>query len=227
MSPVTWQDLCLDALDVEAQSRFWAAVTGLTVVGPVEHRRLEGPTPRHTVWVNEVDRPHRVKNRIHPDVDCGSVDDLVALGATVVLPAAESGFAWTQMADPEGNEFCAFERTPDRLPDYRLHGLGVDCVDAERLAHWWGELFGVAPVAETGDHGDAWWTITGAASDARMTLDFGDVPEPRSEPHRVHWDVVGSVDDLLARGASYAWEQPDWTVLTDPEGNEFCVFAPR
>jgi hypothetical protein len=38
------------------------------------------------------------------------VEDLTALVATVVLPASESGFPWTVMADPEGNEFCVFER---------------------------------------------------------------------------------------------------------------------
>ena len=117
MSTVTWKDLCLDALDVEAQSQFWAAVSGLRVAGPTEHRRLEGPTPRHTVWINQVDRPHVVKNRLHLDVDCAAVDDLVALGAVVEAPAAETGLGWTRMADPEGNEFCAFERGAGRLPD--------------------------------------------------------------------------------------------------------------
>jgi catechol 2,3-dioxygenase-like lactoylglutathione lyase family enzyme len=223
---VTWQDLCLDALDVDAQSRFWAAVTGLEVAGAVEHRHLEGPTPRHRIWVNEVDRPHVVKNRLHLDVDCACVADLVAIGATVLLPAAESGFAWTQMADPEGNEFCAFERAPDRLPEYRLHGIGIDCVDPEAQARWWGDLLGVAPVRESGDHDDAWWTITGAAVDDRMTLDFAAVPEPRTVPNRVHWDVVGEVGAVLARGATHLWDEPSWTVLADPEGNEFCVFPP-
>ena len=225
---VTWQDLCFDAEDVDRQSRFWADVLGLTVAGPLEHRRLEGETPRHTVWINEVDRPHRVKNRIHPDLDAGSVDQLVALGATIVAPAEETGFAWTQMADPEGNEFCAFERRGEGLPSYRLHGLGVDCADPEAQARWWGELFGVEPQHQTGDHGDEWWTLTGAAVDRRMTLDFGAVPEPRDpdEPNRVHWDVVGDVDQLLARGATHLWDQPSWTVLADPEGNEFCVFPP-
>ncbi len=227
MSIVTWQDLCLDALDVDAQSRFWAAVGWLDVVGPVEHRRLEGPTPRHTVWVNEVDRPHVVKNRLHLDVDCASVDDLVALGARVLAPAAETGLGWTVMADPEDNEFCAFVRGPGRVPAYRLHGIGVDCVDAELLARWWGEVFGVDPVHEKGEDGAGWWTLTGVAADDRMTLDFNAVPEPRTVPNRVHWDVVGLVDDLLARGATYLWEQPHWTVLADPEDNEFCVFPPR
>ncbi|MDO9455678.1 VOC family protein [Nocardioides sp.] len=222
---VTWQDLCIDALDVGAQSRFWAAVSGLGVAGPVVHRRLEGPTPRHMLWVNRVDRPHRVKNRVHLDIDCGSVDELVALGARVLAPSAETGLGWTLMADPEDNEFCAFVRAPDAVPDYRIHGIGVDCVDPAAQARWWGERFGVEPTHE-GEEGDDWWTLTGVAVDDRMTLDFNAVPEPRTEPNRVHWDVVGSVDELRSHGATFLWKQPSWTVLADPEGNEFCVFPP-
>ncbi len=69
------------------------------------------------------------------------------------------------------------------------------------------------------------WTLTGVAVDERMTLDFAPVPEPRTEPNRLHWDVVGRVDELITRGATRLWDQPRWTVLADPEGNEFCVFT--
>ena len=222
MALVTWQDLCVDALDVGAQARFWAAVSGLEVAEAEPPARLAGATPRHTLWVNPVDRPHRTKNRTHLDVDCGSVDELVALGARVLAASSETGFGWTLMADPEDNEFCAFVRSADRLPDYRIHGIGIDCADPEMLARWWGDLFGAAP-----EHDTTYdvWTLTGVAVDQRMTLDFAQVPEPRTEPNRLHWDVVGRVDELIARGATRLWDQPRWTVLADPEGNEFCVFA--
>jgi hypothetical protein len=223
VSLVTWQDLCIDAIDVETQSQFWSSVSGLELADVESPARLHGPTPRHTLWVNPVDRPHRVKNRVHLDVDCSSVAALVALGATVLAPSSETGLGWTVMADPEGNEFCAFVRRPDELPDYRLHGIGIDCQDAEAQARWWGEAFGAEPAYQP-EH-DV-WTLTGVAVDDRMTLDFAPVPEPRTEPNRVHWDVKGPVPDLLARGATHLWDQPHWTVLADPEGNEFCVFPP-
>jgi catechol 2,3-dioxygenase-like lactoylglutathione lyase family enzyme len=223
MTLVTWQDLCIDALDVDIQTRFWAAASGLEVAEVAAPARLSGATPRHTLWVNQVDRPHLVKNRVHLDLDCASVDELVALGASVLAPSSETGFGWTVMADPESNEFCAFVRPPDRLPDYRLHGIGIDCRDPEATARWWGAAFGVEPTHEAGQDR---WTLTGVAADDRMTLDFAPVPEPRTVPNRVHWDVVGRVDDLVAHGAVHLWEQPGWTVLADPEGNEFCVFPP-
>jgi hypothetical protein len=59
-----------------------------------------------------------------------------------------------------------------------------------------------------------------------MTLDFNAVPEPRTEPNRLHWDVQGRVDELLVRGATHLWDGGRWTVLADPEGNEFCVIPP-
>ncbi len=156
-------------------------------------------------------------------LDVASVDDLVGLGATVTAAAEETGLGWSRMADPEGNDFCAFVRLPGRLPDHRVHGVGVDCRDAESQARWWGDLFGAEPTYES-QH-DC-WTLTGVAVDERMTLDFATVPESRREPNRVHWDVQADVDALLARGATRLWEQPWWTVLGDPEGNQFCVFAP-
>lgn len=50
--------------------------------------------------------------------------------------------------------------------------------------------------------------------------------------NRVHWDVIlvdASVDALVAAGAAVvrpADHEIRWTVLADPEGNEFCAFAP-
>lgn len=223
MSLVTWKDLCVDAIDAETMSRFWAAVSGLAVSGSGAPVALCGPTSRHTLWVNEVDRARRAKNRVHLDVYCAEVDELVALGASVTAAAEETGLGWSRMADPEGNDFCAFVRPPERLTDYRLHGIGIDCRDAESQARWWGDLFGADPAYDA-EH-DV-WTLTGVAVDEQMTLDFASVPEPRAEPNRVHWDVQGDVAELLNRGATHLWDQSHWSVLADPEGNEFCVFAP-
>ncbi|WP_139984260.1 VOC family protein [Nocardioides litoris] len=226
MTLATWHGLVIEAHDVDAQSRFWADVLGLVVAGPVEDRRLEGETPRHTVRVVETDRPHEpktAKNRVHPDLDCGSVEEVVAHGGRVLAPAEETGFAWTTMHDPEGNELCAFARPGRSLPAYRLHGLGIDCVDPGAQAAWWGEVLGVEVEHQRGDHGDEWWTLTGAAVDARMTLDFNAVPEPRTERSRVRWNVVGDVDALLSRGATRLADG----LLADPEGNPFGVVPSR
>jgi hypothetical protein len=216
-----WKDLCLDANDPSLLAEFWAAVIGLEVVSSEGNMSLEGSLPSQRVWANEVDRPKIVKNRLHLDVYAGSVADLEALGATVLAPAEETGFKWTVMADPEGGEFCCFVRDPADLPAYRLHGIVIDCLDPRSAAAWWGNVFGVEPRTWEGHD---WHTLEHATPDPVLTLDFVPVPEPRVGPNRVHWDLTGDVDAILAAGATRLWEMPRWTVLADPEGNEFCVF---
>jgi len=48
--------------------------------------------------------------------------------------------------------------------------------------------------------------------------------------NRMHLDVVGDKAELLSLGATMVRardEEIDWDILADPEGNEFCVFAPQ
>ena len=127
MPLVTWQDLCIDAVDVDLQTRFWVEVSGLKVADSAPPARLSGPTPRHTVWVNPVDRPHRIKN--HLDVDCGSVDDLTALVGTM----RQSGLGENilnfvgAMEDRRRGRFAEglamLERVPESLESARRYHL--------------------------------------------------------------------------------------------------------
>lgn len=59
------------------------------------------------------------------------------------------------------------------------------------------------------------------------------VSEPKSVKNRIHWDVTlvdgATVDDLVSKGAvvlALSADDARWTVMADPEGNEFCVFGP-
>jgi predicted enzyme related to lactoylglutathione lyase len=74
---------------------------------------------------------------------------------------------------------------------------------------------------------------------AVLGIDVLRVPEPKTVKNRVHIDLATSSEahqvELVARlralGATSAdigqGEDVPWTVLADPEGNEFCVLAPR
>lgn len=55
-----------------------------------------------------VPEPKTTKNRIHIDVVTDDLDALIAHGATVLRPKGDDGIGWTVLADPVGNEFCAF-----------------------------------------------------------------------------------------------------------------------
>lgn len=206
--------------------RFWADVSGLRFESDDEEGCLAGSEPGQRVAMLRVPETKMAKHRVHLDVYASSVEELVGRGASVVLPAEESGFRWTVMADPEGGEFCAFLRDAADLPDYRVHGLVVDCADPEAAARWWGGVLGVEP---DGDSGKGWWWLEGVPGMPITTMDFVPVPEPKTVKNRVHWDVYGDVEELRAAGATFLRprdEEISWHVMADPEGNEFCVFAP-
>ena len=220
-----WLELCMDTVeDGPRLGAFWAAVIGGRhdtpdgdPAGNVVVPAVEGGG----IAICPVPEAKTVKHRVHLDVYAADISDLEALGATVLLPAAESGLRWTVMADPEGGEFCAFLRDGEALPAYRLHGVVVDSADPQRIARWWGERFGRTPV----DHDSGpWWTLEGVTNDPVLTIDFVPVPEPKTVKNRVHWDLYGEVGAFEDAGATVLWTMPKWTVMADPEGNEFCVF---
>jgi hypothetical protein len=102
----------------------------------------------------------------------------------------------------------------------RFHELIVDADDPEAITQWWGGVFGLEPRNE----GEDWWwleEVPGLGCDAVV---FQPVPEPKTAKNRMHWDLYGDVDDFVSRGAKVLQVLPNWTVMADPEGNEFCVF---
>ncbi len=219
----TFKELCLDSSgDAEVLGRFWAAATGCEYVegddGGVGD--VQGTEEGMGIAICPVPEEKTVKHRVHLDVHAGSVEEVVALGATRA-PHQDPADPWTVMLDPEGGEFCVFVR--EEVPSYRTYELAVDSADPAAIAGWWAEVFDV-PVR---NEGQPWSWLTGVPGMPFESIVFGPVPEPKTVKNRLHWDVYGDVDDLLARGATRLWEMPRWTVLADPEGNEFCVFAPR
>lgn len=236
MTIATFKELCVDThpapgQDVGALSAFWAAVTGCEQKffssDPADPGDVVGPVEGMGIAVCPVPEAKTVKHRVHLDVHTDDVAKLVALGARIQrepdAPSVEGGIRWYVMEDPEGGEFCAFVRAPEKVPDYKVYEMCVDTVNAPLVAAWWAEVFGTTVRHEDGQ--DWYWLedVPGMPFEAWV---FGDVPEPRSVKNRWHWDVYGEVGDFLDRGAVLLWEMPRWAVLGDPEGNEFCVFPP-
>jgi hypothetical protein len=108
MALAQFKDLCLDAGDPALLGRFWGRVLGLEY-HPQDggDAWLTGRTPQHMIWVNRVAEPKTAKNRVHFDIYAPRLADLAAVGSVVLEPEG-GGRRWTVMADPEGNEFCAF-----------------------------------------------------------------------------------------------------------------------
>lgn len=228
MALASYRDLCLDAVDPVVLGAFWAQVLDLELqVQGGGDAVLTGGTPRETIWVNRVTEPKTVKHRIHLDVNVASVAELLHVGATLV---DDQTFPWTVMADPEGGEFCAFVREGEIIR--RLYEIGIDTGEAgepgaapHRIAAWWAMVLGGMAVDD--ESGYTWVEqIPGAPFDS---LDFVPVPEPKRGKNRIHLDVTTpDVSALVVAGAQVLRERDEeiaWTVLADPDGNEFCAFV--
>ena len=120
----------------------------------------------------------------------------------------------------------------------RLVHVVIDCADPARQARFWsaalGWEIGYAEEAEAA----VWPAGYSYPEPVALPLVFVTVPEPKTTQNRLHLDLAttsrehqeSEVERLLGLGATHAdIGQGDvpWTVLADPEGNEFCVLDPR
>lgn len=103
---------CAEGARAHDLAVWWAEVLGGTVGDDADHgfSWVEGMPgcPWESFDFAGVPEPKTVKNRVHVDVSTGDLDALVAHGATVLRPKGDGGLGWTVLADPDGNEFCAF-----------------------------------------------------------------------------------------------------------------------
>jgi hypothetical protein len=103
--------------------------------------------------------------------------------------------------------------------------VSFDAADALTLARFWAAALG-SDVDEDSTAGKA---FVEAAGWGGPNIWFTRVPEPKTAKNRIHFDLraAGTLEDEVARleriGATVARSYPGHTVMTDPEGNEFCV----
>ncbi|MHA6623034.1 VOC family protein [Pseudonocardia sp. DLS-67] len=122
--------------------------------------------------------------------------------------------------------------------------ITVDARDPRRLAAFWAVVLGYVlqppqPGYLVGGGEEHYTAIVDPAGFGPRML-FQRVPEPKKLKNRVHLDVNaghGAIDrraairshmsQLVAAGATVVREMQEesgwWIVLTDPEGNEFCL----
>ncbi|TDD15722.1 hypothetical protein E1218_31015 [Kribbella turkmenica] len=221
MSVARFKDLCVDVSCPSAMVAFWGRVLGLT--SPADNPDvLVGDVPEKTIWINRVDEPRTVKQRVHLDVHTGSIDNLLRAGATIRSPATDEQ-SWTVMEDPEGGEFCGFVR--DSVPAYRLLELIVDSAGPQAQARWWAGLVGGDVRSRPGT---PYYWLENVPGLPFPYWVFVPVPEPKTVKNRIHWDVTApALQPVLDAGATLLRPKDDeigWHVCADPEGNEFCVF---
>jgi hypothetical protein len=81
-----------------------------------------------------------------------------------------------------------------------------------------------------GPDGEPRW-LHGAAGLDPLVLRCVPVADERVAKNRCHWDVTADDVEALVSAGATVLRRPDhevaWSVLADPQGNEFCAFAPR
>jgi len=109
--------------------------------------------------------------------------------------------------------------------------IGIDCTDPEALAPFWASAlgYGIGDLDRAGVYLDL---VPPDPSSPIVYLQR--VPEPKRVKNRVHLDLYArdpheTIDALIALGATRLGNPMSgseggwWQVLSDPEGNEFCV----
>ena len=113
----------------------------------------------------------------------------------------------------------------------RLGEIVIDCADHDTVVPFWLEAMGDYA---RHDVNEQYVAITPVQREiGRPAILFQKVPEAKSVKNRVHLDLRGDsmaeeVQRLRALGAMVIAERSlgentRWTVMADPEGNEFCV----
>jgi len=115
----------------------------------------------------------------------------------------------------------------------RLYSVVFDAHDIAAQARWWADALGWQVVFD--EPGEV---AVADGDDHSLALVFVPVEEPKMVKNRVHLDLASQsledqtaiVERLVAAGATptdIGQGEQTWVVLSDPEGNEFCVLAPN
>jgi predicted enzyme related to lactoylglutathione lyase len=104
--------------------------------------------------------------------------------------------------------------------------ITFDTTDAAALAAWWARHTGSTAQDDNGG-----WFVT-VPLPGGPTLAFQKIDDPTPGKNRIHLDLhvpdrAAAAQELLADGATLVAEREmpgfGWTVLADPDGNQFCL----
>ena len=235
----------MKARDDAALGGFWAAALGWEIsseapgVTNLEPEGFVYPDPV-AVCIDLVAsaEPKTVKNRVHIDLASTSAahqTELVARLTDLGARPADVGqgeVPWTVLADPEGNEFCVLEPRAVYRDTGPIAAVVVDRADPRAMVRFWGSAMDWT-VHEVADDN----AVLRSAKGVGPYLEFIRNPDVKSGWNRVHLDirpypgdeVAAETARLQALGASVidlGESEISWTVLADPEGNEFCLLTP-
>jgi predicted enzyme related to lactoylglutathione lyase len=112
--------IMVDTDDLNGAASFWTQILGLEIKYKDENYCYLGELADggpHLAF-QKVPEPKTVKNRLHFDIQvpdrAAFAEWVVELGGAVVEEHDHPGWpVWIVMADPQGNEFCIYEKPED------------------------------------------------------------------------------------------------------------------
>jgi catechol 2,3-dioxygenase-like lactoylglutathione lyase family enzyme len=230
----------LDALDAPRLARFYEGLlgwqrlfdddTGVALVPTLPPVLGQGLL----LYAEHGTGPKEHKNRAH--LDLRGVDQRAMVAQALELGASRADIgqgevSWEVLTDPEGNEFCILAGPADG-PE--VEAWALDANDVDLLARFWAELLGWEEV----EREEGFVHLRDPAGDADA-LQIIWSPDPKRSKNRLHPDLfpdrpgeearaeeTARALDLGATRADIGQGEVSWTVLADPEGNEFCILLP-
>ena len=234
-------DLCVDANDPLGLAHFWAEALGWEVAGGSGDD--VGLVPTDDTSFGIVFRPvpegKAGRNRIHFDLTTTSVDEqyesvsrLVELGARHIDVGQSAQETHVVLADPEGNELCLVGPGNSFLADCGRLGA-LSCDGSPEVGRFWSDALGWPLVW---DQDEA--TAIRAPDGTGPFITWGGGPDiPKVGKNRLHLHVappdgdqdaeVERLESLGATRADLGQGPVGWVVMSDPDGNEFCVLDRR
>ena len=232
--------LCFDANDPLALARFWAETLRWEIHGETHDEIELVPTDdtKFRILFLPVAEAKVGKSPIHLDLTTTSTDDqaemvarLIELGAHHVDLGQGPNEPHVVLADPEGNEFCVIEPGNSFVDDSGRLG-SITCDGSREVGYFWSEALGWPLVWDQDEE-----TAIRAPDGTGPFITWGPPVPSKTRKNRLHLDIApehdeqrAEVDRLVSLGATridIGQGDVDWTVMADPDGNEFCVLSPR
>ncbi|MGW0568118.1 VOC family protein [Streptomyces tauricus] len=233
--------LSFDANRPENLARFWAGLLGWETVDDPQDgiTLLPGDDTGFRLRFLPSQEQKAGQNRMHFDLTSASAEDqrrtvdrALELGGQHIDIGQLPEEKHMVLADPEGNEFCVIEPGNNFLADCGFIGA-LACDGSQEVGYFWSKALGWPLVWDQ----DQETAIRSPHGGPKIT--WGGPPlAPRTGRDRVrfdlaptaHGDLSTEVDRLLSLGAKRVDTGQDGlgsVTMTDPDGNEFSVLAPR
>ncbi|MFG2077835.1 VOC family protein [Nonomuraea maritima] len=231
--------LCWDAHDPARLASFWAGLLGWESTddsgGGVAI--LPNDDTGFRIRFLATHEPKTRMNQMHFDLTSTSLDDqqqtvarALELGGRHFDVGQGPEVRHVVLADPEGNEFCVIESDNKFLAECGFVGaLASD--GSQEVGYFWSAALDWPLVWDQ----DQETAIRSPHGGPKIT--WGGPPfAPKTGKNRLHYDLAPDgdqqteVDRLVSLGAKRidpTHGEPGSVAMADPDGNEFCVMAPR